>query len=73
MKVRVTQGFVGKDRFTYLQGQVCDFNEARATSLIENGLAEAVVSHKVNVTATKTKAKKVAVRIKGRRGEKDGQ
>lgn len=73
MKVRVTQGFVGKDKFTYLPSQVCDFDEARATSLIEKGLAEAVVSHTVKVTAAKTKAKKVAVRIKGRRGEKDGQ
>lgn len=73
MKVRVIQGFVGKDRFTYLLGQVCDFDEARATSLIENGLAEVVDTHKISVTTTKTKAKKVEVRIKGRRGEKDGQ
>lgn len=72
MKVRVLQGFAGVDGFTYLQGQICDFSEARAATLIENGKAEAVVSHKIKVAAT-TKTQKVAVRIKGRRGEKDGQ
>lgn len=73
MKVRVLQGFVGNDGLTYLSGQDYDLPEARATSLIEKGKVEAVVSHEIIVGSPKTKAKKVEVKIKGRRGEKDGQ
>jgi hypothetical protein len=69
MKLRVLQGFVGKDRFTYIVGQTVDFDEARAAALIEQGLAEEVATSKIEVTAKSKKAAKVTVR----KVKKDGQ
>lgn len=42
--VRIVQEFHDKDMFSkiYLVGDVCEFDESRAQSLISKGLAEAI-------------------------------
>lgn len=70
----VTKGFTGKDGFTYIVGKNYDLPKSRATSLIERGLVEAVVSREIKIDVkSDDEPQRVEVKFTKEDEEKDGK